>query len=204
MIQRHFFAGAAEATADRQGRVMIPVSLAKHAALGREVVVAGVRDHLEIWDRAAWRTQVETSKGGRSMLPNALHQTRLITFLFSPRRCGLLDVQPGDTVVDATFGAGGHAGVLAADLGARPVHRHRPRSVCRARTSSASTAMPGSSHAFCAGPSRRARPAGGNGVEADAILLDLGVSSMQLDRPERGFSYAVDAPLDMRMDPSAD
>jgi MraZ protein len=63
MIQRHFFSGAAEAMPDRQGRVMIPAHLASHARLEREVVVAGVHDHLEIWDRAAWRAQIADVEG---------------------------------------------------------------------------------------------------------------------------------------------
>ena len=63
MIQRHFFSGAAEVTPDRQGRVMVPAALAAHAKLEREVVVAGVYDHLEIWDRAAWRAQIADVEG---------------------------------------------------------------------------------------------------------------------------------------------
>lgn len=63
MIQRYFFSGAAEAAPDRQGRVGIPPPLAAHAGLAREVVVAGVFDHLEIWDRAAWRSQLSDVEG---------------------------------------------------------------------------------------------------------------------------------------------
>jgi len=113
-------------------------------------------------------------------------------------------VQPGETVVDATFGAGGHAALLASDLRGRgkliaidcdPTAREYFGRFARgARVQTR----------FLRGDfSVVLQQLGDNGVQADAILLDLGISSMQIDRPERGFSYAVDAPLDMRMDTSA-
>jgi 16S rRNA (cytosine1402-N4)-methyltransferase len=116
-----------------------------------------------------------------------------------------LAVQPGQTVVDATFGAGGHAELLAADLAGsgklividrdpsvRPYYdRLRKRTGLQGR--------------FLRGEfSLVLEQLASNGVRADAILFDLGVSSMQIDRPERGFSYATDAPLDMRMDPASE
>lgn len=58
-IQRFFFSGASETAVDRQGRVTLPPALGRHARLKRDVVVAGVNDHLEIWDRSAWRAQLK-------------------------------------------------------------------------------------------------------------------------------------------------
>ena len=62
-IQRFHFAGAAEAELDKQGRLMIPAALLEHAQLSREVVVAGMRDHVEIWDREAWRRELAEIEG---------------------------------------------------------------------------------------------------------------------------------------------
>jgi MraZ protein len=63
VIQRYFFSAAAEVEPDKQGRIMVPARLIEHGKLGRDVVVAGVYDHLEIWDRAAWREQLQTVEG---------------------------------------------------------------------------------------------------------------------------------------------
>jgi MraZ protein len=63
LIMRHFFSGATEAELDKQGRVGIPTALIESAKLGKEVTVAGVYDHLEIWDRQSWRDQLTKVEG---------------------------------------------------------------------------------------------------------------------------------------------
>jgi len=114
----------------------------------------------------------------------------------------LLDPRPGQVVVDCTFGAGGHARLLAGRIGSTgtliaidrdPVAAERfaelaSQVACASRFIRAS---------FVDGLATLA----GEGVRADIVLLDLGMSSMQIDTWERGFSYSYDAPLDMRMDP---
>jgi 16S rRNA (cytosine1402-N4)-methyltransferase len=141
-----------------------------------------------------------------SLLPSALQRSKTdhVPVLADEVR-ELLAIKPGETVVDATFGAGGHARVLAADLQGkgRFIAVDRDATV---RPYFDSFEREAGVHArFLRGElSVVLSQLGSNGVEADAILLDLGVSSMQIDRPERGFSYAVDAPLDMRMDPSGE
>jgi 16S rRNA (cytosine1402-N4)-methyltransferase len=118
----------------------------------------------------------------------------------------LLAVQPGETVVDGTFGAGGHSRLLAADLtGAGKLIAIDRDPSARTYFERFKAHAGGVQARFLRGEfSLVLNQLASNGVEADAILLDLGVSSMQLDRPERGFSYAADAPLDMRMDSAAE
>jgi 16S rRNA (cytosine1402-N4)-methyltransferase len=139
------------------------------------------------------------------MLPSVLPtETDHVPVLADEVLAGLAPT-PGETIIDCTFGAGGHASLLAARLRGegKLIAIDRDPTVApyfeRLRRSTAAKVR------FLHGEfSQVLAQLADNGVQADAILLDLGVSSMQLDRPERGFSYAADAPLDMRMDPSAD
>jgi MraZ protein len=71
-MSRFVFSGATESELDKQGRVMVPPALLQHASLDREVVVAGVRDHVEIWDRAAWQKQLEEVEGSVELVAERL------------------------------------------------------------------------------------------------------------------------------------
>src|SRR5215218_3269370 len=109
----------------------------------------------------------------------------------------------GETAVDCTFGAGGHARLVAERLGSTGTL------VCIDRDPAAEERFEELARAApCETRFLRMDYAEGlallldEGLQADLVYLDLGVSSMQVDARERGFSYSYDAPLDMRMDPS--
>ena len=103
-----------------------------------------------------------------------------------------LAVGPGDVVVDGTFGAGGYSrGILA--TGARVVAFDRDPSVRRFAAD-----LPTDRFQLVEGLFSEMDEVLGEAA-VDAVALDLGVSSMQIDEAERGFSFMQDGPLDMRM-----
>jgi len=63
MMQRYFFSGGVRADLDKQGRMVLPSSLLAGAGIRREVTVAGVYDHLEIWDRGKWHEHLHEVEG---------------------------------------------------------------------------------------------------------------------------------------------
>jgi len=115
----------------------------------------------------------------------------------------LLRPARGETAIDCTFGGGGHAEAVAAALGAKgrliavdrdPSVAEFFRDVVRAAPCECELYHGNFADVL----------AERDDASADIVYMDLGVSSMQLDRRERGFSYAYDAPLDMRMDPESE
>ena len=108
----------------------------------------------------------------------------------------------GETAVDCTFGQGGHAELVAGRLGSEGTL------ICVDRDPAAEQRFHElESELACNTRFLRANFADGleqlaeEGLAADIVYMDLGVSSVQIDTAERGFSYSYDAPLDMRMDP---
>jgi 16S rRNA (cytosine1402-N4)-methyltransferase len=120
----------------------------------------------------------------------------------------VLDPKPGDTAVDCTLGYGGHAREILARLlpGGRLIGLDAdplelPRTEERMRVAGFGPELFTALRQNFAGLPRALAEAGA-AEGADVLLADLGVSSMQLDRPERGFSVKLDGPLDMRMNPA--
>jgi len=113
------------------------------------------------------------------------------------------DPGPGDTVVDCTFGAGGHARLIADRIGPTGTLVGIDRDpAAEERFEVLAAEVPCAARFVRASYADGLEELAGEGLEADLVLFDLGVSSMQLDARERGFSYSYDAPLDMRMDPT--
>ncbi len=113
----------------------------------------------------------------------------------------LLAPRPGQIAIDCTFGGGGHARRIAAEIGPRgtfvAIDRDptaEPRFERFAAEVDCRTSFLGCDY------SAGLRTLRGEGIRPDMVLMDLGMSSMQVDARERGFSYSYDAPLDMRMD----
>ena len=110
--------------------------------------------------------------------------------------------RPDETAIDATVGGGGHSRLLADRIGSGGTLIGIDRDpAAEERFAQLAAEAPGATRFVGAGFAEALRGLRDEGVAADMVTLDLGISSMQVDTRDRGFSYSYDAPLDMRMDP---
>jgi 16S rRNA (cytosine1402-N4)-methyltransferase len=114
-----------------------------------------------------------------------------------------LNIQPTGTYVDATLGGGGHAAGILSCLTTGRFYGFDQDAFALAKTKERLTNHSQSMELIHANFSQLEEELSKRDVtRVDGILMDIGVSSFQLDDPQRGFSYHHDAPLDMRMDPT--
>ena len=136
------------------------------------------------------------------MTPGDFHHLSVL-----PREVlSLLQPQPGERFVDGTLGGGGHAGLILEAIGPNGKLLGLDRDPEALQAAGRRLATFGDRVILRQGnfseAARFVAELGWQGV--DGMLLDLGVSSHQLDTGRRGFSFQTEAPLDMRMDPEAD
>jgi 16S rRNA (cytosine1402-N4)-methyltransferase len=116
-----------------------------------------------------------------------------------------LDPQPGQVAVDCTLGGAGHARLVAERLGPAGTLIAIDRDpTAEAAFQELAAEVPCETRFLRADFATGLQQLQDEGLKADLVYLDLGMSSMQVDTRERGFSYAYDAPLDMRMNPDQD
>jgi 16S rRNA (cytosine1402-N4)-methyltransferase len=122
--------------------------------------------------------------------------------VLAPELIELLAPEPGAVVVDCTFGGGGHARLVADRIGPEGTLVCIDRDpAAEQRYAEFAAAAPCETRFIRADYAEALESLAAEGLRADAVYLDLGLSSLQLEAEERGFAYSYDAPLDMRMDP---
>jgi 16S rRNA (cytosine1402-N4)-methyltransferase len=203
LSDRDLDAGARRATGRSQARQGRAQRVARRAT-GRSQARQGRAQRVA---RRATRREgvvVPDATGGFGHVPVLLDRC------FALLRPALTRDQPdgsGAVLIDATIGAGGHAERFLTELpGLRLIGVDRDPTaldITRARLARFADRLTLVQARYDGIDAALAESGYGPTESVDGMLFDLGVSSMQLDRRERGFSYAHDAPLDMRMDPTS-
>ena len=134
-----------------------------------------------------------------------LDMTRTHVPVLAGELIDLLDPHPGETAIDCTFGDGGHARLVADRIGPSGTLICIDRDpAAEERFDAFAREVPCDTRFLRMDNATALEQLWDEHLQADIAYLDLGVSSMQIDTWERGFSYSYDAPLDMRMDPDQD
>lgn len=212
-VQRLLLGHASECQMDGAGRLLIAPVLRQHAGLTKEVMLVGQFNKFELWDETTWYQQVRKistlnsqlpkryRSGCRTCLYKMMENFKHTTVLLDEAVNGL-NIRPDGIYIDGTFGRGGHSRLILSQLGEEgrllAIDRD-PQAIAVAQTINDPrfSIIHGPFSALADYVAERELTG-----KIDGILLDLGVSSPQLDDAERGFSFMRDGPLDMRMDPT--